>query len=198
MAKKPAKAVTVPPFPPLAWDKDSDAWEATTILPMWAGCWDGHFVRRKKPSNGRVRLVVQTHERRKVPPTPEQAAAFQFLLDHGEAVRGAVLKAVFRKYPSCRRKAAEVFGDDPDELALGAPPLTAAEQLAGYAGVGEVFVHPVAAKGLAYVGFAFHCTWDPGHGFGVLTHGKRVVKVSDDSELAWDAAVSRLDADRRR
>ena len=44
---------------------------------------------------------------------------------------------------------------------------------------------------MAYLGLAFHCTWDEEHGAGVLLHGSRVVNVGE-TDTAGDtfAALS--------
>jgi Domain of unknown function (DUF6985) len=58
-----------------------------------------------------------------------------------------------------------------------------------------VHILPVDLSGRAYVGFEFSAFWDPEHGFGVLTHRRRVVAI-DDAETAEDIATA--EKDRRR
>jgi hypothetical protein len=133
------------------------------------------------------------------PPTEEQAAAFRYLLGNGDKVRNAILKAVFKDYPALRREVIEDEMFDDEELAEAMPVLTEPDGLKAITGLGTVYIHPVAVDGVAYVGFAFGCRWDEEHGFGVLTHKQRVVKVGHmEPELAWNYKEAEYDADRRK
>lgn len=46
-------------------------------------------------------------------------------------------------------------------------------------GLHNVHVLQLQKDGIPYVGYEFGCTWDEGHGLGVLMYGTRVVEVGD-------------------
>lgn len=96
------EVLDIPPFPPLTWDKYS--WAGEVRLPSWAGFQSrrGAYasVSDAAPSDGTTRLTVDG--KAKAPPTPEQIAAFQHLLDNEAAVAEAVGRALLDYYPSER------------------------------------------------------------------------------------------------
>lgn len=184
--------LNVPPFPPLRWD--DFFWTGEVMLRSWSGFQPrsdvyGSIDSRAK-SDGRARLAIVADDDMRMPPRPEQARAFQFLLDNEQAVSSAVLAAVFSEYPSPR----DFYGYDEEEAAELMPEIEQAEQLGSLIGLSGIHVLAVAKDGFAYVGFEFGCTWDDEHGLGVITHRDRVVAVggADASFLAW---IARWDAE---
>jgi hypothetical protein len=143
-------------------------------------------VSSKKGSDGTVRLnVIPLEGKEKQAPTPEQAAAFQFLVDHDGSVHASVLGALFESYPDMN----DSYGYDDEEADELMPAINAPDQLKSLIGLSTVHVLPVSRDGVAYIGFEFGCTWDSEHGLGVMTHKDRVVKVggADTSFLEWIA-----------
>jgi hypothetical protein len=127
-----------------------------------------------KESDGTARLSVPppagVAER---PPSAEQANAFQYLLDHEQAIRDALVPAIFEEYPVIReRLLGQGLVDESDMPALERP-----EQLKSHIGLSTVHVLPVVKNDTAYVGFEFGCTWDDEHGLGVMTHRGRIVEL---------------------
>jgi hypothetical protein len=107
------------------------------------------------------------------PPAAEQANAVRYLLAHEEAIRDALLGAIFEEYPVIReRLLGQGFVDASDMPALQRP-----DQLKSHIGLATVHVLPVVKKDAAYIGFEFGCTWDDEHGLGVMTHQGRIVDL---------------------
>ncbi len=86
------ETIHVPPFPPLTWGGRS--WEGEVELPSWTGFQGG---------DGRYWLVV--YAKGKAHPTPEQAAAFRYLLDNEASVFAAIGRALLAYYPGTGRGA---------------------------------------------------------------------------------------------
>jgi hypothetical protein len=131
------------------------------------------------------------------PPSPsaEQVAAYQHLLDHGPAVRDAILAAVFEQFPKYREEYLDCFDEEDDEfadIAAGVPEVSRADELRSLMGLGNLFILDVARDGIAYVGFEFGCEWES-HGLGVMTHGTRVIDLGQ-APTAFDGHAARKDA----
>lgn len=189
MTKKTKSEQATSPFPSLKWD--NHAWVGKTLLPSWKGfeTRQGAYAARSsiKTSDGTIRLnVIPLEGKEKQPPTPEQAAAFQFLLDNEAAIQVSVLNAIFEAYPDWQ----DEYGFEDEEAEELMPAIEESDQLKRLIGLSTVHILPVAKNGIAYVGFELGCTWDDEHGLGTMTHQKRVVKVggADTSFLEWIAA----------
>jgi hypothetical protein len=185
MAKQ---TLNVPPFPPLQWD--DYFWTGEVVLRTWAGFQSrrGAYgsVSSANESDGSATLTVTPQDdESRTPPTPEQAQAFQHLLDHEEAVSASVKEAIFAAYPGLR----ESYGYDDEEAEKIMPEIDSPEQLRPLIGLSNVHVLTVAKEGIAYIGFEFGCTWDCEHGLGMMTYRDRVVEVggADTSFLGWIA-----------
>lgn len=183
------KPLDVPPFPRLKWD--DIYWAGKATLPAWADFWDG--ADGVTPKETLILFVSCEDDEEPTPPTPAQVAAFRDLTDHGDAIRDAVLEAsvkyarsVLKGYPDASGRVEAHLGE----------PLGRGDQLRRVVARPIVHVLPTELAGQAYVGFEFSAFWDPEHGFGVLTHGPRVIAV-DDAETATDTAAAERDRKRQ-
>ena len=141
----------LPPFPQLEWD--DYFWTGQTILNSWRG-----FQSRLGPygaessneqSDGGVRLeVASPDEDHQGPPTSEEVRAYEFLLNHEETVRDAVLDAIFEAYPGMR----DSYGYDEEEAEELMPAIQQAGELRNLIGLSTVHILCVAKDGVAYVG----------------------------------------------
>ncbi len=170
MAEGPVPALDMPPFPPLKWD--GYFWTGRVVLSSWRGYQSrlGAYAARSsaKESDGTVRLSVSPPGGARQPHSAEQANAWRYLLEHEEAVRDALVAAIFEEYPAIRERLL-------DEAEL--PALERPDQLRSHVGLSTVHVLPVARDGAAYVGFEFGCSWDDEHGLGIMTHQGRLVEL---------------------
>jgi hypothetical protein len=183
------KPLDSPPFPRLKWD--DIYWAGKATLPAWAGFWDG--ADGVSPKATVTVFVGCADDEEPAPPTPAQAGAFQRLIDQGEAIREAVLEAsakyahrVLKGYPEAAERVEAHLGE----------PLGRGEQMRRVISRPIVHVLPTALAGQAYVGFEFSALWDPDHGFGVLTHGSRVIAVGE-AETADDPIAAETDKQRQ-
>jgi hypothetical protein len=190
MSKRKQPALNVPPFPPLAWD--GYFWATTVVLPAWKGfqCRLGPYGARssQKPSDGTIQFSVASPGKdSETAPSPEQGAAYRYLVDHQESIRDTILRAVFDEYPGYRAAYYEDYDLDKSDDAL--PVLDSPEQLRDVMGLSSVLIHSVVREGVAYVGYEFGCAWESEHGLGAMTHQGRVVTVghADVSILEWIA-----------
>ena len=108
-------------------------------------------------------------------PTSAQQSAFQHFIDDQEAIRDAVLQAVFEVYPKWRGcilgTLSEMFTN---ELM---PPISQPADLRHLVRLGTVHVTSKERDGVTAVGLSFSCKWDEEHGLGVLTHKGKVLDV---------------------
>jgi hypothetical protein len=176
MAESPEPPLNLPPFPPLQWG--GYFWEGRVALGSWRGFQSrsGAYAARSatKESDGTARLSVAAPggvvER---PPSAEQANALRYLLEHEEAIRDALVAAIFEEYSAIREGLLRDGLDDEEDL----PNLERPDQLKAHIGLSTVHILAVVKDGAAYVGFEFGCTWDMEHGLGVMMHRGRIVEV---------------------
>lgn len=198
MGKRKKPCLAVEPFPPLEWD--DFFWTSTILLEAWKGfqCRLGAYGARnaKKPSDGTTRLTIDSPKKdSQTQPSSEQAAAYQYLIAHQQAIRDSILQAVFYEYPDYRERYYEFYGLDESDKSL--PVLDRPEQLRNLIGLSNVLIHSVVREGIAYVGYEFGCAWEEEHGLGAMTHRDRVVTVggADVSILEW---IAERDAKKKR
>ena len=184
------RSLTTEPFPLLEWD--GFFWSGNIKLPVWEGFQDrlGPYASRRarKASDGTVKLSVSPlDEEKQSPPSPEQAAAYRYLIAYQQRIRDSMLEAIFDEYPDYR--ASYIAGYDLDESDETLPVLDRPEQLKDLIGLSSVLIHPVVREGVAYVGYEFGCAWEEEHGLGAMMHQDRVVTVgqADVAILEWIA-----------
>jgi hypothetical protein len=176
VAENPRPPLNMPPFPPLRWD--GYFWSGRLTLPSWRGFQArlGAYAARSsaKESDGTARLSVATPAGvAEQPPSAEQASALRYLLEHEEAIRDALMAAVFDEFPPMRERALrDGLVAESDLPALDRP-----EELKSHIGLSTVHILRVVKDGAAYVGFECGCTWDEEHGLGAMTHKGRIVEL---------------------
>jgi hypothetical protein len=158
---KPLNLVHVPGLPPLR------RGEGRAALPSWKGFW----------RQGRVSVHFEDVPclGLEVTVPKEQSAAWGYLTAHGDAVRDAVIAAVFDWL--------SVYADRFDEFSPRRP-IRVPGDLRANLMLRTVFVSAFAKRGCAFVGLGLRCSWDEEHGLSVMTHRDRVIGVGD-WELAW-------------
>jgi len=169
------------PFPALKWN--GYFWEASIILSAWAGFQSrgGAYtsVDSLAVSDGAVTLYVMTPDNEPSPPAPEQANAFEYLVEQQDAMRDAILQAIFAEYPSMQ----DLYGDDAEDADEVMPDIENTEQLKAMIGLSIVHVRSPSDDGVSNIGFEFGCIWDEEHGLGVLTKAGQVVEVGQSDIL---------------
>jgi hypothetical protein len=180
------QTINQPPFPPLMWQGRS--WEGEVELPSWTEFQGG---------DGRYFLVIYSEDR--TPPTPEQAAAFRYLLDNEEAVFATIARALLDYYPGARERCIDAYDGDSaciEEVEATLPAVvTDMAGLRRLVGLTGVSILSVVRDGIAYMGFHFGCEWDAEHGAGIMTHCGRVLVTGSEFEASATSAA-RKDAAR--
>jgi hypothetical protein len=180
------KTIRVLHFPPLTWRQGT--WVGKVKLPSWASSFQ---------DGGPYQLEVFAEDQ--APPTPEQAAAFRYLLDNEASVTAAVVRALLQYYPRARARCIDAYGGDSaciaEVEAILPEVITDAAGFRGLVGLSFVYMLSVARDGTAYVGFQLGYEWDEEHGGGVLMHRDRVVLI-DSAIEASNTYVAQKDAER--
>lgn len=141
---------------------------------------------REAPSDGWVKLSVDGDNSTDTPSlTPEQAAAYHYLLEHQETIKNSILNALLPQYMEWR----EEYGYEGEEEEQWMPAITDTATFQRLMGLGQVHLLEQSKEGIAYVGYEFGCEWDPEHGLGILTHRDRVLEIggADVSFNTWTA-----------
>lgn len=161
----------------LDFQQDGPFWTTEAQLPSWAGYQtrNGPYgsISSDIPSNGVV--TIYAPDRNESPPTEQDRASVQWLLDHEAAVASAILERLLAEYPRLQRL---YDYERPDREAL-MPDVSSSKDFRQLIGLQNVHVLQLLKDGIPYVGYEFGCTWDEEHGLGVLLHGTRVVEVGD-------------------
>ncbi|MFT3712004.1 MAG: hypothetical protein QM817_30550 [Archangium sp.] len=153
--------------------------ELQITLPVWAG-----FSSRpgEKVAKGSI-LVSVGEDGDDV--TAAQQRAYRALIKEARATQTVLLDAIVASYPEARRRFDGFFMAMPEQVNR--------KSLEDLISLTSVCIHDVERGGLAYVGFSFSCAWEREHGLGVMTLGRRIVKLggADTAILGWIAARDR-------
>jgi hypothetical protein len=156
-----------PPFPPMQWSK-------------W-GCWEGEM---ELPTHDEVGLTVTPC----APdisraPSPEQGAAYTFILENCPHVLDSILTALLPYYQEMRPRYRGFLGSEYERLM---PAVQSCSDLLPLVDLRHVYVDSGVKNGCAYVGWSFGCTWDAEHALGAMMHRDRVVEIGGaDVSFAW-------------
>jgi hypothetical protein len=161
-------------------------WTCEIALPAWRS-----FLHARTTDRVDVVLLLD-EDHPDASPSEAQLATIAHIVAVQDEIRLAVEGAMRKYYDDVRPKyvafalrAPNFMGDIATNMPENPDPSTFAHlhELDG------VFVHPIVAGDLAYVGFSFRATWDPEHGVGVMTHDRRTVDVggADTALLTWIA-----------
>lgn len=164
-------------------------WVSRARLAAWAGFLDrsGAYGGPGKNvlSDGTVEIVFAPEGRDNAPLRKDELLLVEWVIDNERDLAQAALAAIFDEYPRLQAR----YGDSDEELAELMPDISSVDDLKRLIGLYAINVHQISKDGLPYAGFEFGCTWDDGHGLGVLMHGSRVVRIggSDTAGLLWIA-----------
>jgi hypothetical protein len=167
---------------------DGGFWKTQVQLHSWVGfqARNGPYgsISSDDPSDGVVKITAPDHDDDS-PPTEQDRASVQWLLDHEAEVASAVLEGLLAEYPRLQ----ELYGYEAEERETYMPDVSSKEDFHHLIGLHEVHVLQLLKDGIPYIGFEFGCTWDGEHGLGVLMHGTRIIEVGDanTSFTLWSA-----------
>lgn len=167
---------------------DNYWWTAPITLPAWASFWDSPSPDNTDSvtnTNGTITLNVYTDDYEQQTLTSEQLAAYNYLLEHQEAIRDAILGKFFKAYPEWQ--IAYAYPEDKAEVCM--PPLESPSDLRKIMSLDYIIIHSMAKDGIAYTGFGFECNWDVEHSAGAMMHRDQVIDMGFDevAYLKWNA-----------
>jgi hypothetical protein len=181
----------LPPFPPLR--RQMHEWTGEALLKAWAGTQArrGPYTSQSSdmPSNGSFAIRIPRlgeDDANPRPPSDEQVMAYRHFVEHQEDVTATAIKALLDVYIEMRE---HWLSQDPE---LDWPVIDSVQEMRKNVGLGILHVHGIAKEGCAYVGLELGCTWDEGHGAGVLIHCGRVVAIGL-GETSFDANAAKKD-----
>jgi hypothetical protein len=210
-----SKILNVKPFPPLTLkslgDWDNGSWEGEVTMSFWQQFQNrsGPYCSQETDDAESFTISIEAAGKQ-VPPTLEQAAAFEFLMLNHLRVHEVVMDAAFTSYPNNRQdyrdgygltgatgKLLEVLERD---YGSTVPELASAAELDKVMGLNQIHILSYAKDGVAYIGFEFGCNWDEEHGFGILMHKERIVEIGS-AHLSFESVDEEgcvdLDEERR-
>jgi hypothetical protein len=133
---------------------------------------------------GQFELTVDTQGERR--PSPEQAAAVEYLLANEAHVRGVLLAAAAKYAGEVRAAYADgLTGEQSREFEEALPENPTPADMDGRIDFSSLNVTENAQEGTAYVEYALNCTWDDEHGVMVVLHRDRVVYVGQQGD-GWE------------
>ena len=175
----------------LDFQRDGSFWTTEEQLPSWAGYQtrNGPYgsISSDSPSDRVVKIYAS--DRDEFPPTEQDRAGVQWLLDHEAEVASVVLEGLLAEYPRLQR----LYGYEGADREALMPDVSSSEDFRQLIGLHNVHVLQLLKDGIPYVGYEFGCTWDGEHGLGVFVHGTRVLEVGE-AATAFDLGIAEEDA----
>ena len=145
---------------------------------------------REAPSDGWMKLSVEGDPNAEPPVmSAEQAAAYQYLMEHQEAIQQHIRAAALVHYNEWEAQC----GYD-EESGFSAPRAADRASFQPVMGLSQVHLLDLSKDGIAYVGYECGCEWDEEHGFGVLTHRDRVIE-GGSADVSFDTWLAENDID---
>jgi hypothetical protein len=175
-----------PPLPPLQLSTYSGSWDGRTALSSWYKFSIEPASQFRPERLGGFPLKIESAplpavmlDYRGVSPSPEQVAAYAYLIEKEEDVQNAALQSISDHYPQWQ----EDYGVDEELM----PNVINQEQFQSLIQLQNVFITSEAKEGYAYLYLSFDPLWDTEHGIGAVLHKDRVVAIGDHGSI-WDAA----------
>jgi len=178
-----------PVFGSLTRDSLTHAWIGEVKLPTLAGCYvrwipnvECPDERDEKRKRGIFDLNILCRRGRE--PSPEQVAAYTYLLDNETKVTDSLMTGILRHFHELWFEDWEAEWKD-KRLVQSIDTVTGIRETVSFL---VLYVHAEAKEGQSYIGFDFGCDWHPHlseHNLGVLMHRERVV-ATGQAETAFE------------
>ena len=117
--------------------------------------------------------------------TDIQKKSKDFLIKNQEKLLDIILNDLFTRFEEIREDYS--VGDEGTEYYI--PHITTIDELKEMLEPDGIDLHDVEKDDYGYLGFAFHCTWDEEHAYGIMMHKYRIVDTggADTSFRKWIA-----------
>lgn len=163
-------------FGDIQYDKRVQEWTGSVDLRLFAMFGlhrNADETGQQARQEGKLPLIIQDWE--ETGPTPQQAMAFRYLLDHQVDVFHAALGALFESYKEYTSSPISPFWEWIGRK-LGVKPIESPEELAASATFTELQIAHDSKDGFAYLLLCVDCDWEPEHGMMVVYHKDRPVE----------------------
>ncbi|TXT35661.1 MAG: hypothetical protein FD138_1257 [Planctomycetota bacterium] len=177
---------------PLIGELDRDGWSAQGMVEwsFWSD-FENECEPSQKREPGQIVISIRLEEDNDISPAQDQA--IRYLFDNPAVFEQKLIETIFDYYKHNVEGGIDIYSDSEEEriawIQAHVPVIEAKEELQRLIRHSAIFVHKNDKDGIAFVGFAFDCSWDDEHGAGVLMHRDSVLAVGHDDK-AFDEAVS--------
>ena len=179
----------LPLFPKFKWD--DYFWVTSANLPAWQGYQirNGPYgsVSNAGRSDGTVQILFAPEGRDDAALSEHEIELVKWVVDNQASVHDAMLEKLFEEYPAIREQALDSFGKDEAKKIL--PKVRFPAQLKDLVGISSINVHKIGQDGKPFIGVELGCTWEVGHGVGILLHGSTPLEIggADTAIMLWVA-----------
>lgn len=111
--------------------------------------------------------------------------AYEYILHHQSELLEKILLSLLSEYSNMQ----DEYGYDDDEIEKYMPSVNCIHDFSKLMLPKRIYILDIEKDNLSYIGFSFSCSWDDEHGYGVMMHKNRVVKMGGEeiAFLSWVA-----------
>lgn len=111
--------------------------------------------------------------------------AYEYILNHQSELLENILLSLLSEYSNMQ----DEYGYDDDEIDKYMPSVNSINDFSKLMLPKRIYILDIEKDNLSYIGFSFSCSWDDEHGYGVMMHKNRVVKMGGEeiAFLSWVA-----------
>ena len=111
--------------------------------------------------------------------------AYEYILNHQSEILENILLSLLSEYSNMQ----DEYGYDDDEIDKYMPSVNSINDFSKLMLPKRIYILDIEKDNLSYIGFCFSCSWDDEHGYGVMMHKNRVVKMGGEeiAFLSWVA-----------
>lgn len=161
-------------FGTLTLDDEDECWTKSINVPSFAPFRTSPRAKGKPRSKFQLCIDASGDAEE---PSREQVNAFQWFVDHQDAVCATVIDAIYRYYVHSRK-------ENPDWFEMNdCPDIEQSDELRPLLELVGLRLRSDSYRKTALLGFSFECQWDEEHGLAVLIHKNTVVGIGQ-TELA--------------
>ena len=114
--------------------------------------------------------------------------AYEYILYNQSELLENILLSLLSEYSNMQ----DEYGYDDDEIDKYMPSVNSIRDFSKLMLPTRIYILDIEKDNLAYIGFSFSCSWDDEHGYGVMMHKNRVVKMGGE-EIAFLSWVAKED-----
>lgn len=111
--------------------------------------------------------------------------AYEYILHHQSELLETILFSLLSEYSNMQ----DEYGYDDDEIDNYMPNVSGIHDFSKLMCPKRIYILDIEKDNLSYIGFSFSCSWDDEHGYGVMMHKNRLVKMGSEETafLSWVA-----------